>query len=131
VGAHAGGEIAVLSASWAEYHPAGAPDAQANAFTFVIEGGQASPALFLDCATGAHLASAVFTIRVPGPGGSLKEQVRWTLTDVVVSSLTTTDGHDTITLSFSKLEERFTPRLPDGSAGTPVIKSWDFRRAVD
>jgi type VI protein secretion system component Hcp len=130
VGAHAGGEIAVQGFSWAEHHPAGAPDAQPNTFTFTIEAGQASPALFLDCATGTHLANAVFTIRVPGPGGSLEDQVSWTLTDVVVSSFTTEDGHDTITLSFSKLEERFTPLLPNGSAGTPVIKSWDFGSAV-
>src|SRR5262249_6268425 len=62
------------------------------------------------------------------------EDLTYRLFDVKVSSFHTASGadqpHDTITLSFTKIEEDYLPENPDGTPGTPIRVSYDLAQAT-
>lgn len=94
---------------------------------------QASPKLFLACATGQHAATATLTVRKTGaqPFDFFIIKLR----DVIISSVNadadTTDANgtlvETVSLSYTRIEWTFVPQRDDGSAGTPIIGGFDVR----
>jgi type VI secretion system secreted protein Hcp len=92
---------------------------------------KASPKLWLACASGQHIKSAVLTCRKPGKAPF--EFLKITLTDVLVSSYEI-DGSDEeppldqVALAFAKVETVYTPQDPSGKAGPPVKAGWDVKK---
>jgi type VI secretion system secreted protein Hcp len=92
---------------------------------------KASPKLWLACASGQHIKSAVLTCRKAGK--AQLEFLTITLTDVTVSSYEI-DGSDEelpldqIALSFAKVETAYTGQDPTGKAQPPVKAAWDLKK---
>jgi len=92
---------------------------------------KASPKLWLACASGQHIKTAILTCRKPGKAPF--EFLKITLTDVTISSYEI-DGSDDelpldqIALSFSKVETAYTPQDPSGKAQPPAKAAWDLKK---
>lgn len=129
-------EIDVLSFSWGEKQTGsfgfggggGAGKISMEDFQFVMKSNKATPKLFLACATGEHLASAVLTCRKAGK--EQQEYLKFKFTDLLVSSYravgsTTNDELplDQITLNYAKVEIEYREQAADGSLAGP-IKAW-------
>ena len=117
---------------------------------FVKKTDAASPLLMLNCAGGAHIATANFVVRKAG--GEQLEYLKIKLTDVLVSSYkphggavpgaTATDDweataptaaddqipYEHFSLNYAKVEYQYQPQGADGKAqGGPVIAGWDVK----
>jgi type VI secretion system secreted protein Hcp len=98
-------------------------------FTKVVD--QASPNLFLACATGKHFDNATVTVRRAGEDP--QEYLIYKLTEVFVSSITTSGhegggiGQESVSLNFSKVEINYTPQNADGTPGSVNTKSYDLK----
>lgn len=98
---------------------------------FTIPMDSASPALFLHCASGKHIAQAVITARTASPTGDGKKFtfLTITLTDVLVSSITinaNSEGQRPIeSLSFSYAKIKFDYRAP-GDDGVEPIPPFEY-----
>ena len=130
------GEIEVLSFSWGVTQSGsvvhggggGAGKAAFQDFHFVARTSKAAPKLFLACASGSHIKSALLTARRAG-----KEQLEflnYKLSTVLVSAFQTggsDDGepHDQFSLNFAKLELEYRPVSPGGKLEPPVRAAWD------
>ncbi len=131
-------EIEVLSYSWGESNPAapggsgGGGKVTMQDFNFVMHVNQASPKLFLACATGAHIKNAILTVR--RSGASPFEFLKWTLTDLLVTSYleagTRGDAPptDQISLHFGKIEVEYRTQSANGAAGATVKSGWNVLR---
>lgn len=92
---------------------------------------KASPKLWLACASGQHIKSAVLTCRKPGKAPL--EFLKITLTDVTITSYEI-DGSDEevpldqMALAFAKVETVYTPQDPTGKAAPPVKAGWDVKQ---
>ena len=90
---------------------------------------KASPLLWLACASGTHIKTAVLTCRRSGKAPV--EFLTITISDVVVSSYEL-DGSDEeppldqIGLAYAKIETEYTPVDPTGKAQPPVKAGWDL-----
>lgn len=129
------GEIDVLAFSWGVSHAgtSGSGRAASKALfedlLVVARTSKASPLLWLACAEGAHIKSAVLTCRRAGKAPV--EFLQILLTEVVVSSYEI-DGDeepplDQIALAYAKIETRYTPVGPTGKAQPPVKAVWDLK----
>ncbi|HEY7316059.1 MAG TPA: type VI secretion system tube protein Hcp [Candidatus Binatia bacterium] len=133
-------EIDVLSYSWGESQPATTGSAGGPAagrvtmqdFHFTMKINKASPKLFLACASGTHMRSAILTVR--RSGGNPVEFLKWTLTDVTVASYQTTTSAaagesplDQFSLRFAKIETEYRAVKPDGSLDAPIKAGWDVQ----
>jgi type VI secretion system secreted protein Hcp len=114
-------------------HGTGAGGGKANFqdFHFVMKLNKASPKLFLACATGEHIGKAVFVQRKAG--GSAQEFLKWTFTDILVSSYQT-GGHtggdipmDQISLNFSKMEYEYQQQDEKGAVGKLQKVGYDLK----
>ena len=100
-------------------------------FHFVMRTSKASPKLFLACATGQHLKSAVLTARKAGK--DQQEFLIYKFTDLLVSSYQTGGSEggdvptDNVSFNFSKIEVQFRPQSPTGQLGTAVKAGWDVK----
>ena len=100
-------------------------------FHFTMRVNKASPKLFLNCAGGAHIKSALLTCRKAGK--TQQEYLKISFTDLLVSSYQTggSTGEvvpiDQISLNFSKIEIHYAPQKPDGSLDAPVIHHHDLK----
>ena len=130
-------EIDVLAFSWGVSHPkasgpggGGAGKAVFEDLLVVAHTSKASPKLWLACASGQHIKSAILTCRKPGKAPL--EFLKITLTDVLISSYEI-DGSDEeppldqIALAFAKVETVYTPQDPTGKAQPPVKAAWDLK----
>ncbi len=132
------GEIEVESFSWGETASiaattsgAGAGKVQVEDLHVTMATSKASPLLFLACATGQHLKTAVLTARKAGRAPL--EFFVITLTDVLVSAYhvgggTVAGPTDQLSLNFARVQIEYRPQKPDGSAETPVEAGWDVKR---
>ena len=110
----------------------GAGKVQMGDFHFVMRANKASPKLFLACATGQHIAKAVFTARKAG--GHQQEFYKWTLSDVLVSYFRTQDQgeHDPIpvehvSLNFARIESEYREQKADGTLAAAVRAGYDLK----
>jgi type VI secretion system secreted protein Hcp len=98
-------------------------------FHFVMRTNKASPTLFLSCASGKHISSAVLSVRKAG--GTQVDYLKYTFTDVLISSYQTGGSSadvvptDQISLNFIKLESTFTPLDERGGLLEPVTVDWN------
>jgi type VI secretion system secreted protein Hcp len=132
------GEIEVLSFSWGLSNPGtygrGAGRAAGKAafqdFHFVARTSKASPKLFLACASGSHVKSAVLTAR-----RAAKDQLEfleYRFSEVVVSAFQTGGSDDAepvdqISLNYAKVELEYRPASPSGKLEAPVKAAWDLK----
>lgn len=92
---------------------------------------KASPKLFLACASGQHVKSAVLTGERPN-GRKLNKFLEIELRDVLVSSYQAS-GHqgqeppiDEVSVSFRAIKFTEVPSSPKGTPGQPAIEGWDL-----
>lgn len=89
-----------------------------------------SPLLFIDCALGAHIATAKITFRTTMGSGPV-DNLHLTLGNVLISSynVAATDGDNGITesigLSFTTMMLSFTPVDANGTVGTPITRTFN------
>jgi type VI secretion system secreted protein Hcp len=87
---------------------------------------KSSPNLFLACATGQHINSAVLTFAQPVNGG-FYEFLKITLTDVFISSYQVSSGGElpteSVSFSFSKIEYKYSP-----TTSPPITVTFDVLR---
>jgi type VI secretion system secreted protein Hcp len=100
-------------------------------FHFTMRVSKASPQLFLAVAKGKHIANAVLFVRKTG--GEQQEYLKWTLSDVMVSSYQTGGMNgdvpiDQVSLNFAKIQVEYKPQMADGSLGQPVTAGWDLKQ---
>jgi type VI secretion system secreted protein Hcp len=126
-------EIDLMSWSWGESNSGshgtggggGAGKVAMSDFSFTMRVNKASPKLFLQCATGNHIKSALLTCRKAGK--DQQEYLKISFTDLLISSYQTGGSHgdvvpvDQIAFNFAKIELTYAPQKPDGSLGSPVI----------
>jgi type VI secretion system secreted protein Hcp len=130
-------EIDVESWSWGETQAgtlafgggAGAGKVQMQDFHFTMQMSKASPKLFLACATGQHIKQAYMTgVR----GGDLSLFLKWTLSDVLISSYQTGGASESLpmesmSMAFAKIEVEYRVQREDGGVGEIVKAGWDLK----
>jgi type VI secretion system secreted protein Hcp len=101
-------------------------------FLFVAKTSKASPKMMLACANGQGLSSAVLTCRKAGK--TPQEYLVVTMSNVVVYHYSLRDPGfttpptpmDVVALTFSKIQQQYTPQNADGSLGSPVTTGYDL-----
>lgn len=136
------GEINIDSFSWgmsqsgsfAVGSGAGTGKVQVQDFHFTMRTSKASPNIFNKAVTGSHLKDAVLSCRKAGGDGQGQDFMKFTLSDVLISSYSINgDGNsiigpeDAVSLNFARVEMSFTPQSTDGTLGTPVKAGWDLK----
>jgi type VI secretion system secreted protein Hcp len=135
------GEIHVESWSWGETQVGahagdgggGAGKVSMQDFHFVKKFSKASPLLFLKCAGGHHIPSAVLSCRKAG--GDQQEYLTIKMSDLLVSSYQTGGTgqgglipQDQVSLNFAKIEFDYKAQKADGSLDSPVKAGWDLKK---
>ena len=93
---------------------------------------KSSPKLFLACANGEHIKSAILVCRKAGK--EQQEFLKWTFSDLLVSSYQTggSSGEvipvDSISLNFTKIEFSYKIQKPDGSLGDEFKAGYDLKK---
>ena len=135
-------EIEIDSFSWGETNSGtalhgggmGAGKVQMQDFHFVMKVNKASPSLFLCCANGEHIKSAILTCRKAGK--DQQEYLKYTFTDLLVSSYQTGGSAsdvvpcDQISLNFTKAEFEYKEQKPDGTLGGSIKKHYDIKQQL-
>jgi type VI secretion system secreted protein Hcp len=92
----------------------------------------ASPQLFLACASGKHIKEATLSVRQPAP--QQLEYLKIIFSNVLVTSFDEAAGadppQDTIGFNFDHIEMTYTPQEASGEAGAPVAAGWDLSKNV-
>lgn len=100
-------------------------------FTFVAAVSKASPKLFLACASGEHIRSALLTVRRSGE--SQQEFLKVTMSDVLISSWKHEGAAgdevptDQVTMNFAKVKIDYTEQSPTGAPGATTSAGWDVK----
>jgi type VI secretion system secreted protein Hcp len=132
-------EIELLSFSWGISHAGagrpsggggGAGKATFQDFIFVARVNKASPKLFLTCASGQHVKSALLTCRLSGAGQV--EFLKIKLSDALVTSYQVggsapEEPLDQVSLSFARIDVEYTPSSKSGKAEPAVKAGWDLK----
>ena len=111
---------------------AGAGKASFQDLHIIMNVSRASPQLFLACAEGRHIKTAVLTCRKAG-GREQRDFLRYTLSDVLVSSYQTNGQSedsvpmDQISLRYAQVKIEYFPQKADGSLGVPIAAGWDLK----
>jgi type VI secretion system secreted protein Hcp len=130
------GEIDVESWSWGVVHEEspgpGAGRASFQDFHFVAKISQASPQLFLSCATGVHHKAATLSGRRAGGEKTSGDFLKYKLSDVQVTSVQHGGGGSDLpteqfSLGYGRFEITFTPQDEDGSPGSPISAGFDVK----
>ena len=93
---------------------------------------KATPLLMLNCASGKHIPTATLVCRKAGTGAAPVEYYKITMTDILVSSVSTSGSAgdpvptETLSLNFTKIEWEYIPQSADGSVEPPVKTAWDL-----
>jgi len=132
-------EIDLQSWSWGESN-AGKSDAGGGGgsgkvnmqdFHFTMRINKASPKLFLACASGQHIKEALLTCRKAGK--DQQEYLKIKFSDLLIASYQTGgSGGDEVPLeqisfNFSKIEQTYAARKPDGTLDSPVVHNWSVK----
>ena len=135
-----GKEVEVLSWSWGEQQMGshthgtggGAGKVSMNDFSFTMGVCKASSKLFLACATGEHIKSAILTCRKAGK--EQQEYLKWTFSDLLISSYQTGGSQgqvvpvDSISFNFTKIEVAYKVQKADGSLGDEFKAGYDLKK---
>ena len=136
-------EIQIESFSWGENQTGtashgggmGAGRVQMQDFNFTMRVNKASPKLFLCCANGEHIKSAILVCRKAGK--DQQEYLKVTFTDVLVASYVTCGTGaadvipmDAIALNFTKVEIEYKEQKPDGSLGGAIKAFYDMKQQI-
>jgi len=95
---------------------------------------KASAALFLHCASGKHIPSALITVRKAGD--KPLEYFKMTLNDCIVTSVQTAGSHggdlltENLSLSFAKFKIEYQQQKADGSGVPAGETGWDVKANV-
>jgi len=134
------GEIEIESFSWGETNQGtgasggglGAGKVQMQDFHFVMKVNKASPKLFLACAGGDHIKSAILVCRKAGK--DQQEYLKVTFSDLIVSHYQTGGAGaadilplDQIALNFTKVEMEYKEQKPDGTLGGALKAGYDIK----
>jgi len=134
-------EINVLSFSFGESQAGtmafggggGAGKVQMQDFHFMMNVCKASPKLFLQCAGGEHIKSAILTARKAGK--DQQDYLKVTFTDLLVSSFQTNgDAHanslpvDSVSLNFAAIEWAYKIQNIDGTLGAEQKVKYDLKQ---
>ena len=109
----------------------GAGQVSMNDFSFTTSVSKASPKLFLACASGQHIKSALLSVR--RAGGQPQDFLKITLSDVTVSGYLENGAEeleaptDHVTMNFAKIQVSYTGQRPDGTPDAPVTVGWDLK----
>lgn len=113
----------------------GAGKVQMQDFHFVMNYNKASPTLFMKCASGQHIPSAVLTCRKAGGKQEIYLTVK--MTDLLVSAYQTggsTNGSivptDQISVNFAKIEFDYKEQKADGTMVNAGKAGWDLKKNV-
>lgn len=111
---------------------AGAGKVNMQDFHFVMKNCKASPKLFLACAGGDHIKSAIFVCRKAGK--EQQEFLKITMSDVLISSYQTGGSHggnevpvDQISFNFTKIETEYKEQKADGTLSGVVKAGWNLK----
>jgi type VI secretion system secreted protein Hcp len=131
-------EIEVLAWSWSMSQTgtthagtgggAGKVNVQDLSITKYVD--KATPYLMGACATGKHLREAVLTLRKVED--SPLEYLKIKMADVLITNVTTgasmgaERATENVSLHFARYEVAYTPRMPDASAGAPIVTGFDI-----
>jgi type VI secretion system secreted protein Hcp len=102
-----------------------------STFSIQKKADKASPKLFLACATGQYIPTAVLTFRDIEAGTAPHEYLTITLSDVFISSYQVSDSsggdlaYESVSISFSKIEYKYVGRQPNGQPLPPVVVTFD------
>ena len=130
-------EIDITSFSWGASNGGtfatggggGAGKVNMQDFHFTMPINKASVKLFLACAGGDHIKSAVLTCRKAGT--EQQEFYKVTFSDLLVSSYQSSGGDglptDTISLNFAKVEKEYKEQKADGTLGGAIKAGWDLK----
>ncbi len=133
-------EIEIQSFSWGASQQGtmsgggggGAGKVSMQDFSFVMNTNKASPVLFLSCAVGKHIPSALLTVRKAGD--KQQEYLKVKFTDILISSYQTSGSAngdltmDSVSLNFAKIEFEYAPQKLDGTLEAPVKAGYDLKQ---
>ena len=135
------GELDIESFSFGATHPGattgtggGAGKVSMQDFSFTTQVNKASPKLFLACASGQHIKTALLTVRKAG--GQQQDFLKVTLSDVTVSGYHQRAAEaadmprDQVALNFAKIHVSFSGQRPDGTPDAPVSGGWDLKKNI-
>jgi type VI secretion system secreted protein Hcp len=136
------GEIELLSFSFGETRTGGlgagggggSGKVEMSDFSFTARTSKASPLLFLSCAQGKHIKSAVLTVRKAGQ--AQQEYIKLKFTDVLISSYAFGGDEDegvpldAFELNFVKLAFDYFAQKADGSLDAGTHGGWDLAKNV-
>jgi type VI secretion system secreted protein Hcp len=110
----------------------GAGKVQMNDFHFMMNVNKASPLLFLKCANGEHIKSAILTARKAGK--DQQDYLKVTFTDCLVSNFQTNgDGdannlpNESISLNFAAIDIEYKIQNADGTLGPTTKAGYDLK----
>jgi type VI secretion system secreted protein Hcp len=133
-------EIDVASFSWGLSRQsttsagggAGAGKATFQDLHVVMNVSLASPQLFLACAVGRHIETAVLTCRKAG-GSHQQDFLKYALSEVLVASYNT-EGQtedsvpvDEVSFKYSQVKVEYRPQKADSSMGAPITAGWNLK----
>jgi type VI secretion system secreted protein Hcp len=107
----------------------GAGKVQMGDFHFVMSANKASPKLFLACANGEHIKKAVLTCRKAGK--DQQEYLKWTFSDVLVSSFQTGGTEvvptEQISINFTEAQIDYKEQKADGTLGGAISAKYNVK----
>src|ERR1700756_5770573 len=111
----------------------GAGKVKMEDFHFSKKTDKASPKLFLACADGEHIKSAILTARKAGK--EQQEYLQITFSDLLVSSFQTSGSGggditpvESISLNFAKIKVQYKEQKADGTLGGSTVAEVDLKQ---
>jgi type VI secretion system secreted protein Hcp len=96
---------------------------------------KSSPQLYLHCAQGKHIPTAILYGRKAGERPTDYYIIK--LSDVLISSVSTSGASggdrptESLSLNFSKIEFSYARQKPDGSFEAPIKTGWDIKQNIE
>jgi len=104
-------------------------------FHFVIQNGKATPPLFLACAKGNHIPTAVLSCRKTGGNGEPYTYYKMTFSDIVISS--TQEGGSNgsnmlpmvqISFNYTKIQQEYFQQKANGQVSLSNTVAYDIKK---
>ena len=89
---------------------------------------KATPNLFVACCSGKHFKEAILTVRKAGENPL--EYLKIVMKQVLVSSYSSGNGTENISLNFAEVLMEYVPQMADGSGAASILVGWDIARNV-